>query len=141
MKRDELHSLGVDLASGELVTQFHQALLTKRLTPRFPINSSLPRQILSVTKARAMMELFVEKQLKQVDHSWAASARERMEDELSRVDTYYSELHDNSDPEEKPTIASQWESRKQEMEWQYSPRIRVSVINCGMFHLRSPMTS
>lgn len=136
MKRDEQHSLGVDLNSGQIVTRFHESLLERRLSPRFPANSHIPRQQLTITRGRTILEQYLEKLLKQLDHSWATAAHDRLIDEISRVDGYYSELLDGSEPDKKAGVAAQWESRKKEMEWQYMPRIQVSVINCGIFHLR-----
>jgi hypothetical protein len=137
MKRDELHSLGINLTTGELVPHFHETLLHKKLSPRFPVNGHIPRQQVTITRARTILEQHLEKWLKQTDHSWAASAHDRMMDELARVDNYYSELYEGSDEAAKPQVAAQWESRKQEMEWQYKPRVQVNAINCGIFHLRS----
>jgi hypothetical protein len=136
MKRDELHSLGVDLTTGQLATRFHDMLMEKKLSPRFPVNSHIPRPQITITRGRSIIEQYLEKLLKQMDHSWANSAHERLIDEVDRVDGYYSELLECSEEEKKAGVSAQWESRKQEMEWQYRPRIQVTAINCGIFHLR-----
>jgi hypothetical protein len=141
MKRDELHSLGVNLTTGELITHFHEKLMELALSPQFPENSHILKQQLTIMRGRSILEQHLEKLLDRTDHNWAAAAHERMVDELARVDGYYSELHEGSDEAAKPQVAVQWESRKQEMEWQYRPRIQVCVINCGIFHLRSEMLS
>ncbi|WP_127580044.1 YqhG family protein [Paenibacillus koleovorans] len=136
MKRDELHSLGIDLTNGQIVTGFHDRVMTKRLTPRFPVGGIIPRQQLTITRARTMLEQYVEKLLRQVDHRWADGAHERLADELERVDGYYGELIGTVEAGKKEAVQAQWDSRRQEMEWQYRPRVQVSVINCGLFHLR-----
>lgn len=136
MKRDELHSIGVDLLTGQLVTGFHEKLLEKKLSPRFPVNSHIPRQQLTITRARGIVEQYLEKLLKHTDHTWAEEAHERMADEVAQVDGYYLDFLETCEEDKKEAATAQWESRRQEMEWQYRPRVQVTAINCGIFHLR-----
>jgi hypothetical protein len=136
MKRDELHSLGINLASGEIVEQFHELLLNKKLTPRLPEHVHTPRRSYTLAKAVSMLEQLLEKKIKKYDHSWADEARERLTEELERIDSYYeSLLKPIEDEEAKQKAEEQYNNRKAEIEWQYTPRVEVNAINCGIFHI------
>ncbi len=137
MKREELHSLGISLATGEIVEQFHPFMLAKRLSPRLPANTHITRGSLTLHKGLVQLEHHLEKRLKTYDHDWAAKAQERMGAELARIDSYYDDMLKTAEDDNKPLIAEQYANRKAEIEWQYRPRIQVSVINCGLFHLQS----
>jgi hypothetical protein len=138
MKRDELHSFGVDLATGELVESFHHLLSGKKLTPRLPPNVYIARPAVTLARARTVVEQHVEKMLKRYDHSWAAMAQDRLTDELVRVDRYYEDAVKGLEEEPRQEAEQQWTMRREELDWQYRPRIRVSVVNGGLFHLKRP---
>jgi hypothetical protein len=138
LKRDELHSFGVDLENGELYEQFYSRLSGIKLSPRLPPNIYTARPAVTLAKARTIVEQHIVKLLKQYDHSWADEAHERLLGELERVDSYYREIVAGleSDSNAQQEACAQWEKRRNEIEWQHKPRIRVSVVNCGLFHLR-----
>lgn len=138
MKRDELHSYGVDLATGELLESFFEKIAGRKLTPRLPPNVYIARPAVTLARARTAVEQHVEKMLKRYDHSWAASAHERLRDEVERVDGYYEEALKGLEDEQRQEAEEQWKKRREELEWQYRPRVRVSVIGSGLFHLRHP---
>lgn len=137
MKREELHSLGISLSTGEIVTQFHEQIIRMPLTPKLPPGAFIRRTI-SLNRAISDLEQYLEQHIRTYDDDWALHAQERLSEELVRVDAYYSDtLRETTDEQEKLEIAEQYRNRKQEIEWQYAPRIVVSVINCGLFHLFS----
>jgi hypothetical protein len=138
MKRSEIHSLGIGLASGIIREQFYDHVLNRKLTPRLPNNIRLLPDQMTLQDAAERLESCLEQTIKGYDHSWADSANERLQDELARVHAYYGGLLQTIEPDQKPEAETQYEIRKQEIEWQYRPRIRVSVINCGCFHLQVP---
>ncbi|MEF3303513.1 YqhG family protein [Paenibacillus sp. GYB003] len=140
MKRDELHSLAVDLSTGELLESFQDKVSGKKLSPRLPPNVYIPRPAITVAKARAIVEQHVERMLKRGDHGWAAKAHERLRDELERVDGYYEDAVKGLDDEAKRQAEEQWNKRREELDWQFRPRIRVLVVNGGLFHLKRPFT-
>ncbi|GIP37924.1 hypothetical protein J31TS4_12040 [Paenibacillus sp. J31TS4] len=136
MKRDELHSLGFDLATGEIVEQFHDSLTGRRLTPKLPVNVHVLPTRFTPAKAMILLENYLEKVLRRYDHTWAEQAAERLEDELRRIDEYYLDLLKAADESLRPDIEQQYRNRQQEIDWQYRPRVTASVINCGIFHLQ-----
>ncbi|GIP33983.1 YqhG family protein [Paenibacillus sp. J2TS4] len=137
MKRDEFHSLGFNLCTGELMEQFHERMESLKLTPLLPTNIHLLPSRFTIARAVGQMENHLEKKVKRYDHSWAEEASERLLDELARIEGYYEELLQSAEEEKKPEIEEQYRSRQREIEWQYEPRIVISVMNCGLFHLKN----
>lgn len=140
MKRDELHSLSIHLATGKIVEQFHDRLVHLKLTPRLPPSVHLQRNKLSVGKAASMLETFLESKIKTYDHHWATEAQDRLKEELARIHSYYDKLIPAIEEEHKEEALQQYRLREQEVRWQYEPRINASVINCGIFHLKSEVS-
>lgn len=135
MKREEIYSLGISLITGEIVENFCDMVLTRNMTPKLPANIHMMRGAMTLHRARTLLEQVLEKKLKLVDDGWAIEARERLEDELARIDSYYEGLLKTGEEEQKQAAQEQYNRRKAEITWQYEPRILVSVINCGIFHL------
>lgn len=134
-KREEIHCFGVSLATGQIVEQFYDRLLTHKLTPRLPANIHITKNGLSFNKALGIVEQALERKLRAYDYSWAESASARLEEELERISGYYEPLVKNALEENKPAIEEQFAQRQSEIKWQYEPRVTASAINCGIFHL------
>jgi hypothetical protein len=135
MKRDELHSLGISLQTGEIVEDFFERITRLQLTPRLPANTLVQRITWSIPRATAALEEHLDRELRNYSHDWAHEAQERLDEELARVDAFYGEALQGADPESRPAMEAQYEHRKNEIEWQYRPRIEASVLNTGIFHL------
>ncbi|MFD0588126.1 YqhG family protein [Paenibacillus sp. GCM10027627] len=134
-KREELFSFGVSLVTGHCVDGFFDRLLAMKLTPRLPSNIHLTKNGISYAKAQTIVESTLERKLKNYDYGWAKEAAARLQDELERVEQYYSPLLEHATDENKPAIEEQYQQRKEEIRWQYEPRVTASAINCGIFHL------
>ncbi len=134
MKRDELHSLGICLSTGEIVENFYQSLLTKPLTPKLPAHTYI-RESISLSRALIQLENHLEKTIKSYNSTWAKEAELRLHEELSKIESYYQDLLSVDDEQKRTEAAAQYQNRKEEIEWQYRPRVQASVINCGLFHL------
>ncbi|CAH1206734.1 hypothetical protein PAECIP111893_02597 [Paenibacillus plantiphilus] len=135
-KREEIYSIGVSLATGQHIEQFHDRLLELRLTPRLPPNVHIAKNAVSLHKAAAMIEQTMERRLKSYDFNWAVSAAVRLQDELNTIEHYYDPLIQSAEEEHRAAIQEQYERRRNEIRWQYEPRVAVSAINCGIFHLQ-----
>ncbi|NEW08632.1 hypothetical protein GK047_21790 [Paenibacillus sp. SYP-B3998] len=136
-KRSEIHSLAIQLNNGEIREHFHKHLLTKSLSPKLLANSHILPDNLSLPKAINALEMTLERKISVYDHSWADEANEQHRSELNRVEAYYNGLLMSAEPDKRDEIESQCRNRLQEIDWQYKPRIVVSVINCGLFHLNA----
>jgi hypothetical protein len=136
MKRSEMHSFGISLTTGEIVEGFHETLQSKKLSPRLPLNVHLLPKQMTLERAAALTEHRLEAKIKRYDHRWAVEARERLKVEQNRMDDYYLGLLTAIEEDKKSEVEAQYLKRQQEIDWQYSPRIEASAINCGLFHLR-----
>ncbi|WP_261301769.1 YqhG family protein [Paenibacillus andongensis] len=136
-KRSEIHSLAIQLNSGEIREHFHKHMLTKSLSPKLPANSHILPDTISLPKAINALEMMLERKVSRYDHSWADEANEQHRSEIDRVEAYYNGLLLSADPDKRDEIETQCRNRLQEIDWQHKPRIVVSVINCGLFHLNA----
>jgi len=134
MRREELHSLGICMSTGEIVANFQQLMCERVLSPRMPAHCQL-RDVISLETAVQQLEAHLERVLAQADYAWALSARERMSEEVTRIHSYYGDLLTNLAAEQKEEMQAQYTRRQQEIEWQYQPRVEVHAMNCGWFHL------
>lgn len=135
MKREEIHSYGISLATGEIAEQFHERLSGRKMSPKLPANVHVAPNAITLNRARTLIEQKLEKKLKTYDTAWAEEARKRLQDEIARIDYFYEEQLKTPEEAKKKEIEEQYANRKKEITWQYEPRIAVSVINCGIFHL------
>lgn len=138
MKREELHFYGVSLQSGTVDESFQSRIAGKPLVPRLPENIHIEPTRLSLDAGRLALEQRLSERIQAYDNSWAKEARERLSDELALIDAYYKDLIKDPEPERAQGATEQYEARREEIRWQYEPRIVVSALGCGIFHLRSP---
>ena len=134
-KREEIHSYGISLATGQCVEHFYDRLLTYKLSPRLPANIHITKNGLSFNKALGIVEQALERKLRSYDYRWAEDASARLAEELERISGYYEPLIQNGPAENKQAIEEQFTQRQSEILWQYEPRVTASAINCGIFHL------
>lgn len=135
MKKSEIHSLGIHMGTAEIREDVHDWLSAKTLTPRLPAHIYVTPDRITLPRALLYLEEHVERKLKTYDHRWAEEAQLRLEDELNRVSSYYEPLLQAAGSEQKAEIEAQYIGRRGEIEWQYRPRVQISAINCGLFHL------
>lgn len=136
LKREELRFLGVSLATGEVDERFKQRLGQRELIPRLPENMHVLSHALSLKQGADRLEITLAESLAGQDYGWAEQARKRLALELGIVDAYYQPLLEEPDEEKRAEIEAQYLRRKEEMTWQYEPKIAVTVVSCGLYHLR-----
>lgn len=136
MKREELMSLGIHLATGEIATDFIGKLVNKRLSPRMPPRTTLTEAI-SLARAAELLEQVIIGHLNRQDTAWAEEARARLAEEQERIDAYYEDLlaGEGLEPETRQALEGQHDKRREEIRWQHEPRIEVCPVNSGLFHL------
>jgi hypothetical protein len=139
MKREELYGWGISLATGVIDDKFMERLRDRKLTPRLPSNIHLLKNGLSLRKGMSQLELTMERKLKNNDFTWAVEAEQRRQDELERIRHYYKPMlvgMEHLDQKEmKDSLIARFNQREAEIDWQYRPRVSMTVINCGIFHL------
>ncbi|UVI27929.1 YqhG family protein [Paenibacillus spongiae] len=136
MKREELHSFGVSMATGQCTERFHDRLQSLRMTHRLPPNVHTAKNGLTLAKATAVAEQTLERKLKGYDYVWADAAAARLQLELATVQHYYEPLLEAQEEDARAAAAEQFKRRQDEIRWQYEPRVTVSAINCGIFYLQ-----
>lgn len=135
MKRSEIHSIGIQLQTGEIREQFQEWIAARKLTPRLPAHVYVTPDKITLPRAVLFLEQYMEAKLAAYDHRWAEEARLRLAEEHARVRDYYEPMLRTAEPEARPEIEAQYANRTQEVEWQYRPRVQISAINCGLFHV------
>ncbi|MNE53673.1 Bacterial protein YqhG [compost metagenome] len=135
-KREEIHSLGVSMATGQCVENFHEQLLARKLTPRLPANIHITKNGISYNKALTIIDQTLERKLRSYDYRWAEDASARLEEELERISSYYKPLLEHALEDNKAALEEQFIQRQAEIRWQYEPRVTATAINCGIFHLK-----
>lgn len=124
-KKHRLLSLGLHLVSGAVVDDFHQLLLTKKLTPKIPDYAFTITPIIKPSSGLKRLEDVVEMLISQEDSEWAEEAKMRWATDLNLLDQFYNgKTNDHSYQVERDAL------RKQ-----YEPTITAEIINGGIFHL------
>ncbi|MFS1512028.1 YqhG family protein [Chengkuizengella sp. SCS-71B] len=134
LKRSEIHSLGICLSTGEIKTDFHDTTLQIKLTTKMPPNTHV-RPTISLERAVSELQKYIIQKVKHVDQKWAIEAQNRLNEEILRIQTYYSDLIEAAEEGDKQEVKNLYENRIQEIRSQYEPKIQVSAINCGFFSL------
>ncbi|GIO69070.1 YqhG family protein [Paenibacillus cookii] len=137
MKKEELHFIGISLVSGQIASPFPDRLKGLTLSPRLPENVHIQPATLSLDAAAGLLESYLTGKLAEMDYGWAEQAKERLKEELAVIDIYYEDLLKEPDEEKLAAIREQFASRRSETTWQYEPKVHLSAITCGLFHLRS----
>ncbi|WP_438349822.1 YqhG family protein [Paenibacillus sp. FA6] len=136
VKKEQLHFMGISLLSGVITEDFRQQLVGRSLSPRIPENVHINPAELSLGKAAEQLQSNLISSLGQLDYQWADQAQERLKDELVIIDGYYEHMMNDPDEEKNNHIREQYDARRSEMAWQYEPKVKLSAITCGLFHLR-----
>lgn len=137
VKKEELHFMGISLVTGKIIPDFPKRLTDLNLAPRLPENIHIQPAHLSLSAAASLLEADLSETLSREDYTWAEQAKERLADELAVIDIYYEDLLKEPDEEKLAAIREQYDNRRSEMTWQYDPKVNLSAITCGLFHLRS----
>ncbi|MED5020460.1 YqhG family protein [Paenibacillus chibensis] len=137
VKKEELHFIGISLVTGRIVSPFPEQLRGLTLSPRLPENIHVQPASIALPQAVSLLEEHMTRMLADMDYGWAELARERLNEELAVIDVYYEDLLKEQDEEKLGAIREQYANRRSETTWQYEPKVQLSAITCGLFHLRS----
>lgn len=155
LKREEIHSYGISLASGRMRLDYMEEVLRMDVTPKLPPHVHVLPWRLSLPAAVSHVEEHLAEVIAGHDDTWAREASVRLEEELSRLASYYEPLireaaqqpgrmrqeeapapPPGGEEEARPmSIEEQYEVRQEEVRWQFEPRIQVSLINGGLVHV------
>lgn len=124
--KERLYSLGVNLMNGEIGDNFHEYISQFDINYQMPENTFCLQYIIKPTRALERLDVMIQNIIQKDDHSWAEEAKKRWEKEQQVLDYFYEGV------EEKPEC---YEIEKQGLEERFNPRIKVEIINGGLFYL------
>lgn len=124
--KETIHSLGMNLMTGEVFKEFQENLFSKNLQPTAPRQAfSLPYTIKPMN-AVERLDAILENYILQDDHSWVGKAKERLEKEKLVLDFFYEDV------DEKP---ARYKQEREALKKQYEAKIHIDVINGGLFYI------
>jgi hypothetical protein len=83
--------------------------------------------IINPTRALERLDAVIENNIQQDDHTWAEEAKMRWEKDRKVLEYFYEGVEDR--PES-------YDIEKEAMEQQYEARIKIEIINGGLFYLK-----
>ncbi|WP_410511769.1 YqhG family protein [Paenibacillus sp. BR2-3] len=139
LKCEQLNFIGISLSTGVIMDDFAAKLASGslQLTPRLPENVHIQPYAMSPSAGTDRLEAYLTSKLATLDYSWAEEARERLRLELAIIDVYYEDQLKEPEEDKRLAVEEQYSRRRNETVWQYEPKITVSAVTYGLFHLRS----
>ncbi len=125
-KRDILMSLGLHLISGSILENFHERLEKLELTPKIPDYSFTMSPLIKPRSGLNRLQQYIRGFVESDDHSWADAARERWNEDLALLDHFYEGLDE---------MPESYEIEKEALREQYEPKVKIDIINGGLFYL------
>lgn len=124
--KEVLYSLGMNLMTGHLIEGFQESLSTVDLTPTISANTFHLPYIIKPIRALERLDAVVDKFIEQDDHKWAEQAKMKWKRDRRVLEYFYEGV------EKKPDC---YEIAKQAMDQQYEAKIKIDIINGGLFYL------
>lgn len=126
-KKDTLISLALNLINGEIISNFHDLILTKTLTEKIPDFCFTLSPLITPNSGLKRIEHVVRQVIAEDNHQWAEEAYNRWQNDLKLLETFYEDL------DEKP---ESYHLEVEALQEQYEPHININVINGGLFYLK-----
>ncbi|MFC5602815.1 YqhG family protein [Sporosarcina koreensis] len=126
--REILYSLGINLINGMIIKDFQESINGLDLESAISPNTFHLPYIIKPLRALERLDTVIENLITQDDHTWAEEAKVRQQRDIRVLDYFYEGI------ENKPET---YESEKKAIEAQYETKIRIEVINGGLFYLTS----
>lgn len=125
--KEMLHSLGINLMNGSIITDFHASLNEMNIASTMPLNAFLLPYVIKPIRGLERLDGIVEKVIQQDDHSWADQAKKRWQRDIRVLEFFYEGV------EERPEC---YEMEKTALQQQYEARIKIEIISGGLFYLK-----
>ncbi|WP_391206766.1 YqhG family protein [Psychrobacillus sp. L4] len=123
--KEILYSLGINLMTGVIQEGFQESINDLVMDEYMSKTVFHLPYIIKPLRALERLDTVIENFIRQDDHTWAEEATERWRKDLHVLEHFYEEVVD------KPEC---YEMEKKAMEEQYKVRIKVEVINGGLFY-------
>ena len=125
--KETLYSLGINLMNGQLIDNFQEWVSQADLDSMMTENSFDLMYIIKPIRGLERLDMVVEQLIQQDDHTWAEEAKERWKKDMEVLEHFYEAM------ENKPEC---YEMEKKAMEEQYEPKIKVDIVNGGLFYMK-----
>jgi hypothetical protein len=125
--KEALYSLGINLMTGEIIDGFQESISDSDLDVNMSENTFNLPYIINPTRALERLDAVIENNIQQDDHTWAEEAKMRWEKDRKVLEYFYEGVEDR--PES-------YDIEKEAMEQQYEARIKIEIINGGLFYLK-----
>lgn len=126
--KEKMYSLGINLINGDIEDHFHEYIFNLPLVSQPPDDAFCLQYIIKPIRGLERLDEMIQSIVQNDDHSWAHQANKRWEREQEVLDYFYEGI------EEKPEC---YEIEKKALEERFNPRIKVEIINGGLFYLHS----
>ncbi|MGR6906847.1 YqhG family protein [Lysinibacillus sp. BSL11] len=124
--KEMLYSFGINLLTGVIKEDFHETICSSDFNIEPEENVFHVQYIIKPARALERLKATIESIIEQDDHSWATEAQKRWQRDQRVLDYFYEDI------EEKPEC---YEIERKALEEQYEAKIKIEVINGGLFYL------
>lgn len=124
--KEAIHSLGMNLMTGEVFKDFQENLFKKNLQATSSGQGFCLPYIIKPMNAVERLDAILEDYVLQDDHSWVDEAKEKWDKEKLVLDFFYEDVI------EKP---ARYKQELEALKRQYEAKIHIDVINGGLFYL------
>ncbi|KOS66386.1 hypothetical protein AEA09_16685 [Lysinibacillus contaminans] len=124
--KEMLYSFGINLMTGEVIEEFQESLNDMDLVSVISEDAFQVQYIIKPNRALQRLDTIVDDIIQQDDHIWAEEANKRWHRSQRVLEYFYEGV------EHKPEC---YEIEKKALEEQYDPKIKVEIINGGLFYL------
>jgi len=125
--KEILYSLGINLMTGQVIEEFQELLSAVDLDAIMSENTFNLPYIIKPIRALERLDGIIDNFIQNADHTWAEEAKLRWQKDRRVLEYFYVGL------EKKPDC---YEIEKEAMDQQYEARIKVDIINGGLFYLK-----
>ncbi|MFX3673442.1 MAG: YqhG family protein [Paenisporosarcina sp.] len=125
--KEMLFSLGLNLITGHLVDGFQEWVSGVKLESNMSEDAFALTSIITPIRALERLDIAIEKIIQQDDHTWAEEAKSRWKRDRKVLEYFYE------DEENKPEC---YEMEKKALEEQYEARIKIEIVNGGLFYMK-----
>jgi hypothetical protein len=126
--RETLYSLGINLMTGRQVDLFQESLFELKLDSIMSNDAYTLPYFIKPIRGLERLDAAIDNLIQRDDHSWAEEANKRWQKDRKVLEYFYEGI------EEKPEC---YEMEKKAMDEQYQAKIKVEIVNGGLFYLKS----
>ena len=116
--------------TGMIINGFQESISGLDLGSTISANTYHLPYIITPQRALERLDAIIENLIQQDDHTWAEEAKERRRKDLLVLEYFYRGIEDEDRPE-------CYRIEKNAIEEQYETKIKIDIINGGLFYLKS----